>query len=159
MAWYGMAWCTSVYSLSISLSIRKMYGCEAYGGYDCSGSNRKMDGIHIYKMLVRLSLYRTMPSPRHNQRQRQWQKHRNILDGGSLHMNIAYTHIILYVRTFVYTYSYHIIMIIIIIYTRIFYLILNMCVLNAHSFFFFSPSHFFFNLILYYNIFSLFLMH
>lgn len=77
MCMYGMVYQCCIYSLSISLSIRKMYGCETYGGYNCSGSSRKMDGIHIlYRMFVRLSLYRTMPSPR----QRQRQKHRNILD-------------------------------------------------------------------------------
>lgn len=124
MAWHGMVY-QCVYSLSFSLSIRKMYGCEAYGGYNCSGSSRKMDGIHIYKMLVRLSLYRTMPSPR--QRQRQRQRHRNICIRWWFTSYERCIHI--HAHTFVsYNNNNNNNL-----YVRIFYLILRMCALLLNT--------------------------
>lgn len=99
--WHGMVWYSiPAYIVWVLVSLfEKCMAVGAYGGYSCSGSSKKMDGIHIYKMLVHLSLYRTMPSPR----QRQTHKHRNILDGGSYE---RCTHIQIY--TIMYTYSHHI---------------------------------------------------
>lgn len=82
--WTSDCLCVCVRSIhSLSLSIRNMYGCEAYSGYNCSGSIRKMDGIlQNTKYSVLCCAFGSGTK----------QKHRNILDGGSLHMRCIYRH-------------------------------------------------------------------